>query len=94
MAQAIKNTKNIRKKEEKSMAHKGGVYQAIRTTTYEGRTILFGEKVKLRNPNVTNKNLKKIGEFDLDKDFEESLNHAYHSYSEVDGQVVDSYTKK
>jgi len=82
-----------RKKDGTTMAKngKGGIYLVTRATTYRGRTLQAGQKKHLRDPNVTNKWLKKIGEFDIDQGFQEDLNGNIKNHVEEDGVVKEAY---
>ncbi|MDC7250334.1 MAG: hypothetical protein PQJ49_10495 [Sphaerochaetaceae bacterium] len=76
------------KKEGKDMAHKGGIYKVLRTTTYQGRTIMAGQKIKLIDSNCKNRNLKKIEEFDIDAGFNEQVSGVMKDYIQEDGAVL------
>lgn len=80
-------------KDGKNMAKgsKGGIYLVTRATTYRGRTLQAGQKKYLRDPNVTNKWLKKLGEFDIDQGFQEDLNGNIKNHVEEDGEIKEAY---
>lgn len=86
----IKENKKILKEGPK-MARKGGIYLVTRATTYKGKTLQAGQKKYLEDPNVTNKWLKKIGEFEIDKGFQEDLNGKIKDHVEEDGVVKEAY---
>lgn len=85
--------KNNIEKETKKMAHKGGVFKAVRTTTYNGRTIIAGDTIKIAKTEVSNRNLLKIGEFSIDSGFEEELNGTVRDLKIVDDVIEESYAR-
>lgn len=89
---AKEKQKKVIQKEVK-MAHKGGIFKARATTTYKGRTIIAGDTIKLREVDVSNRNLIKIGEFSIDANFEENLNGKVRNLEIVDDEVRSSYSR-
>ena len=83
--------KSTNSKEGIKMAHKGSVWQATRTTTYEGRTILRGSIIKIKGTECTNRWLKKIKEFAIDEGFQEELNSKVRNHVEEDGKQTSGY---
>ncbi|NCD05790.1 MAG: hypothetical protein EOL97_06680 [Spirochaetia bacterium] len=91
MAQStqVKN-ENANEGKGKKVIKKGGIYQVLRTTTYQGRTVLGGQKLKLRDPECKNRNLKKIGEFDIGVGFEEEVSGIMKDYKQEDDAILSS----
>lgn len=90
MAQSTKNEN----KETKKVAHKGGIYKVLRTTTYKGKTIIAGQQIKLVDAECKNRNLKKVGEFELSAGFDERVSSRLKDYVQEDNQVISSNSSR